>query len=98
MVSDAIIRELQPGDIIRISSREDLLALNPLDSAGLITPMTEFANCELTVKRIEDGCVYAKVFVEENSWWWRNTFVESVSQAESIEPCEEIELLNLLWR
>lgn len=97
-VTEAEVRTLQPGDKIVVISEEEAKAKgywNGCESSwagsysGAKEGMNKYCGKELTVYRVDPRDErYTKAYVEENGFWWRDSFIEAIIRQEMIEPLE----------
>lgn len=98
MVCDDDLRSLQPGDTIRIISQEQAEAMGCFGDNidGWVTPvMDRYCGSELTVYDVATSTTFARVYVEENHFWWRDSFIASIVR-EEYEPATDSELVELI--
>ena len=101
-VRDSELQCLQPGDQIVIISASEIKALGFPDFVGWCNDMYNYNSHTLTVKRVEkradlDGEAETHVYVEENGWWWKATFISAVITNEEYEPIPFESLDSLLF-
>lgn len=97
MITNDELRTLKPGDQIGIISEDEARAGGYWDGevAGWVSPsMNWYCGKVLTVRKTypDDN----RVYVEENSFWWRNDFIGCVVPAEEYTSPTYDEILSLL--
>lgn len=98
MVCDYDLRSLQPGDTIRIISQEQAEAMGCFGGNvdGWATPgMDGYCGSELTVYDVAINATFARVYVEETHFWWRDSFIASIV-GEEYEAATDSELVELI--
>lgn len=100
MISEEEMSALNPGDVIRVISREDLRALRSSNElrGDWGVDMDNYCGQELTVQEVYRMDKMLRVYVYENSFYWLPEFCDCVVERYSdIEPVSQNELLNLLF-
>lgn len=100
MISEEEMSALNPGDVIRVISREDLRALRSSNKfrGGWDSNMGDYCGQELTVKEVYRRDKMLRVYVYENRFYWLPEFCDCVVKTYfNAEPISQDELLNLLF-
>lgn len=101
-ISNEEVLSLVPGDMIRIISEEEARDKGYWDGreSNWPTLMNEFCGSVLTVKRMDTHSSYsgvAKVYVEENGYYWIASFIDSIVAHEEYEPADDSAIMELIF-
>lgn len=100
MISEEEMSALNPGDVIRVISRDDLRALRSSNKfrGGWSSAMGDYCGQELTVREVYRRDKMLRVCVYENTYCWLPEFCDYVvEKLPDTEPVSQNELLNLLF-
>lgn len=100
-ISNKEVLNLVPGDMIRIISEEEARDKGYWDGykLNLAIPMNEFCGSVLTVRRMDTFSYsrVAKVYVEENGFYWIADFIDSIVIHEEFDPADDTEIEGLIF-
>lgn len=100
-ISNEEVLSLVPGDMIRIISEEEARERRYWDgcNSDWSIQMNEFCGSVLTVKRMDTFSYsgVAKVYVEENGFYWIADFIDSIVIDEEFDPADDTEIEGLIF-